>query len=116
MNKEIEKELNKCKIAKIPEYDDSTLEIVIPKHNSLDILENHYYSIKIEDYIINEPDNFTLSSNWNNNTKPPEIFLNVKIEKIMGKMIKVDSIGRDTSKVWNGWLPRKAVEILEEIK
>lgn len=115
MNKEIKLELNKCKIANIPEYDEDTLEITILKHNSLDIIENHYYTINIDDYIINEPDNFTLSSNWNNGTKPPENTVRAKIEKIMGKMIKVNCIGVNSGKVWSGWLPRKSVDIVEEI-
>lgn len=116
MNKDIEKELNKCKIAKIPEYSEDILEIVINKHSNLDVLENHYYQVKLEDYIVHEPDNFNLSSNWNNGQKPPEVLMVIKVEKIVGKMIKVEGIGKESAIVWSGWLPRKSVEILEELK
>ena len=115
MNRYIKEQLNKCKLANIPDFAEDDLEIIIPKYNNIDLLPNLYYNIKIEDYIINEPDNFTLSSNWNRGTKPPENLLSIRIEEIQGKMIKVDAIGKSTNKVWNGWLPRKAITILEKI-
>ena len=115
MNKELIDELNKCKLANIPDFDSEDLELIIPKYNNIDLLPNLYYNIKVEDYIINEPETFTLSSNWNRGTRPPEELLSIKVEEIQGKMIKVDAIGKSTNKVWNGWLPRKAITVLEKI-
>ena len=41
--------------------------------------------------------------------------MNCEIVQIMGKMIKVNAVGVDTSNTWSGWLPRKSMHILEEI-
>ena len=62
---------------------------------------------------------FTLHDNWNKGIPPKHNFLKVEVLQIMGKMIKVNSIGydyinqRDTSDLWEGWLPRKAIKIIE---
>ena len=42
-----------------------------------------------------------------------------EVEQIMGKMIKVNTVGYDyqnqldTNDLWSGWLPEKAIKILE---
>ena len=115
MNKDILKELKKCKSANIPEILETDTEVIIPKYSNIDFIAGLYYNIKIEDYIIDEPDNFTLSSNWNGGTKPPETLLSIKVLEIKGKMVKVDSIGKITGIVWVGWLPKKSITILDRL-
>lgn len=119
MNKIIKEQLHKCRIANIPSFDDNTTNLIITKLNAntqqLDWQEQHCYEITIENYIIYEPPNFTLSSNWNNGTKPDDTQLNVFVKKIMGKMINVDACGVNTKTSWSGWLPKGGCKLIKEI-
>lgn len=120
MNSIIYDQLKKCKIAKIPEFDDNTTEITISKNSvkniiSNDLILNHYYKIEVEDYIIKPYTGFTLHDNWNNGIIPKDKVMNCEIIQIMGKMVKVEAVGVDTNNQWSGWLPRKSFRVLEEI-
>ena len=119
MNKFILEELQKTKV-NLPAYNNQTTELFIPKNNGLrsavDIIVGHDYAVYIEDYIINEPSNFTLSANWNNGTKPPENKVYVRILQIMGKMVKVYCKGATAGIIWEGWIPRKGINIIDELK
>ena len=114
MNKFVKEQLSKCNTV-LPEWDDNTTKLVITgKKESVN--KDHFDSIHIhiENYIINEPSNFTLSSNWNGGTKPPENDMIVTIVQQMGKMYKVSGIGKSTNIHWEGWLPQKGFRIIDE--
>ena len=122
MRKSTYNSLKKLKKCVIPDLSVDKLHYVIHKSedlSNLELIEGSNYLVKIEKYIINEPDNFTLSANWNNGTKPTCEYLVIRVLQVAGKMIKVDSIGYDidnnltTSDKWVGWLPRKAIEVLD---
>lgn len=119
MDKIIKEQLNKCKVANIPFFDDSTTEILIQKGGKAiikdDLILNHYYRIEVEDYIVKPYEGFTLHDNWNNGIAPKDKIMNCEITQIMGKMIKVEAVGVDTNDRWSGWLPRKSIHIIEEI-
>ena len=119
MDKIIKEQLNKCKVANIPFFDDNTTEIFIQKGGRViikeDLVLNHRYKIEVEDYIIKPYEGFTLHDNWNNGIVPKDKVMNCKIIQIMGKMIKVEAVGVDTNNSWSGWLPRKSIHIIEEI-
>lgn len=122
MNKWIKKELEKCKIAKIPEFDDNTTHLVIPKNVKPDkniiagqLYLGQEYIIQVEDYIIHPYSGFTLHDNWNNGIVPTDKQMHIKVDQIMGKMIKIQSIGINDKSIWNGWLPIKSIHILEEL-
>lgn len=112
MNKFIKQQLNKCKTL-LPDWDDSTTELVISNNTKSISTQPGNLHIIIQNYIINEPDNFTLSSNWNNGTTPPEPEMVVDIINIIGKMHKVKGFGITTNKSWEGWLPQKGYKILK---
>ena len=40
--------------------------------------------------------------------------MKIKVDQIMGKMIKVKAVGINDNKPWVGWLPRKSINIIEE--
>lgn len=112
MNKFIKEQLKKCK-TKLPDWNDNTTELFISiKSKHSDINQSGNLHIKIENYIINEPSTFTLSSNWNGGTKPPENEMIVEIINKAGKMYKVKGFGINTNINWEGWLPEKGFEIL----
>lgn len=122
MNKLIKEQLLKCKVANIPKFDDSTTKLVIDKKvPEPEPQVNHYYIIEIEDYVINEPAGFTLSSNWNRGTKPTYKYYRVQITQAMGKMFKILGMGYDYEndcdfpQPWSGWIPRAGFHIKKEI-
>ena len=115
MNKFIKEQLNKCKIANIPEFDDDTTELLIQganKSNKVDFELGLEYNIEVEDYIIHPYPGFTLHDNWNKGIVPTDKQMHVLITKDMGKMICVQAIGLNDNKVWGGWLPKKSCKIL----
>lgn len=123
MNEIIKEQLKLLKVAEIPEFDDNTTEIAIPKQEAKEYNINvgKYYLIELENYIINPPETFTLHINWNNNIVPKDKYMKVEIVGIMGKMIKVNGVGYDfvnkidLNTMWEGWLPRKAITIIKEL-
>lgn len=128
MNELVFKELNNVKTTLLPEYDLTTTYIHISKQNKIDAANNNQriaigrsYIILIADYIINEPDNFTLSTNWNKGTKPPSLYMNIYVTNIIGKMIQINGYAYDiTNNVnlkdsWQGWVPEKAIKIIKVV-
>lgn len=124
MNPLIKKQLDKVSVAKLPHFDDNTTKLVIPMRSANDTIvleEGKCYIIQIEDYILNPPEGFTLHTNWNNNKIPKHKIMKIDVRKVMGKMIKVNSIGYDIinkvniNDVWEGWLPEKSITVIERI-
>ena len=116
MNKFIKEQLQQITIP-ITSWDDDTTHIIIKKqgsrsNSSEDFIIGNNYDIIVEDYIINPPPNFTLSSNWNFNTNPPEKELEVEVLQIVGKMLKFKCVGKTTGIEWVGWIPRKSITIV----
>ena len=114
MNKFTYKELEKINHLISTGWDDNTTHIIIRRDSDIiSSLSNtdDRFTIKVENYIINQPPNFSLSENWNRGTVPPEEVLEVKILQVMGKMTKVDAIGKCTRIPWEGWLPNKSFKI-----
>ena len=123
MNKFVAEELKKCRVAKLPPYDEFTKHMIIPQANSSEqfLQVNKCFLVQLEPYILNPPEGFTLHDNWNQGRKPPREFLKIEVSQVMGKMIKVNSIGfdyatqTDTNEIWEGWLPKKSINILQEL-
>lgn len=119
MNKFIEQQLKKCR-ANLPDWNCTTTKLVIPMNGSKvseqkDLVVGNRYKIKLANYIVNEPPNFTLSANWNKGTKPPEVEMIISITKIMGKMVQVSGMGVNLNFKWSGWLPKKGIIEYTEI-
>lgn len=123
MNPIVAQQLRLAKIADIPEWSDSTTELLVTKKSVVEILpqEGHYYLIELADYLINPPEGFTLHSNWNNNDIPTHKYMKCQCAKLMGKMVKILGVGFDyenrvdLEEYWDGWLPLKSIKILREI-
>lgn len=123
MNKFIENELKKCEVAEIEQVSATEFNVK-KKKNILDLIKvNFCYIIKLENYIINPNENFTLHVNWNNGVIPKSQYMKVIITQIMGKMIKIDGCGFDfDSKVdlkdsYLGlWLPLGGIKIMQELR
>ena len=122
MNSFIKEQLKKCKVAEVPNLEQAKEVLFIPKKEPEKEPElNHYYIIELEDYVINEPEGFTLSANWNKGTKPTCSYYKVQVVQLLGKMVKVSGISYDVinstdlSDVWTGWLPRASFHIKKEL-
>lgn len=115
MNKFTLRELEKVRDL-IPTYwDENTTHLVIPGEGVIPenpIKIGDKFTIRIENYIINQPPNFTLAENWNGGTVPPEEVLDIEVMQFIGKMMRVKAIGKCTRIPWEGWLPNKAFKIV----
>lgn len=119
MNKFVKQELEKLNDI-LPYWDENTTHLVISNRSGVAYYRDKEYSIKagnrftikIENYIINQPPNFLLAENWNGGTVPPEEILDVEVIQIMGKMTKVKAVGKCTRISWEGWLPNKSFKIV----
>lgn len=110
MNKFIKKELDKLGII----YDDTTLQLNIPANSLKRTANTKYTQISLPDYIIHEPQGFTLSYDWNHGTTPPEKRMKVKFLNKRGKMVEIDGFGYITNVPWHGWLPEKCITEVNE--
>ena len=117
MKELIRKQLEKVTVADLSHYN-GTEEFIIPKYNRDRFEENKCYLIEIDRCLtVNNP-NSILQVNWNNNTYPFYQFLKIDVSKVMGKMIKVNSIGydpqtmQDINVMWSGWLPNDLIRII----
>lgn len=125
MNKFVKEQLGKVRVAQLPEWDDDTLEMFIPKAADAAALENlqvgKYYLIKVEEYIVKPFDGFNLHENWNRGVIPKDRFMCAQIIQLMGKMVQINSMGYDydegafTNNKWEGWLPRKSFKVIKEM-
>ena len=128
MNPIIKKGLDKCNVV-LPEYDDNTTHMFIPKkeisHDNMNIMLelDRYYVIKLERYILFPPDNFNLDSNWNKGVRASSEYMLVTPTKFVGKMTRFDGCGYDNDNnvslsdtYTDFWLPAKGFKIVEVIQ
>lgn len=116
-------QLQKVKKADLPDYDISTMELVIPKSGTAPskFSVGKQYIIQVEPYIVKPFEGFTLHDNWNNGQSPKHFILKATILEIMGKMVKIDSVGYNLNAntviddKWTGWLPKSSFKVLEEV-
>ncbi len=117
MNKFIEEELHKCKVADIQSISDTEYLVTKVKSPDKTLMVNGCYLIELADYIIHPNENFTLADNWNKGVIPKSKYLKASVTKIMGKMIKVDAISdQDNNEAYlELWLPMGGIKVLKEI-
>lgn len=111
MNKFVKQQLERCRIS-LPSWNEDTTQLIIPKYLTQQINSSNEFTIEIKNYILNEPPNFTLSHDWNNDTVPPETHMYVVYVDTKGKMTKVQGRGVTTNIPWVGWLPNKSFEVI----
>ena len=125
MNPIIKKQLENCRVANIPDFDDSTKTITIPKGSALTVTPyqvGKFYLVELADYVINPPEGYTLASNWNKGTSPKYKYYKCEIVKTVGKMICILGCGfdavhqQDTNDLWEGWVPQAGIKLLQELK
>ena len=124
LNPLVKDQLKKLASKNLCEFDEGTYVLEIKKSSAINndpLKENECYLISVEDYILHPPEGFTLHTNWNNNIIPKHKVMKIDVCKVMGKMVKVNSIGYDLKNqvdindVWSGWLPQKSITIIERL-
>lgn len=123
MNNNIKEQLKKITVAQLPEYDDCTTDLHIPKKEEIkvSVCLNSCYMIMLENYILFPPSDFTLHTNWNKGVVPKSKYYKCQVTNIMGNMIKITGVGynfitqSDTSDNWEGWLPSKSFTVIKEL-
>ena len=125
MNPLIKKQLASCRVANIPEFDDNTTVINIPKGSVLNITPyqiGRCYLVELADFVLHPSDGDTIASNWNKGSIPHYKYYKCEIVKIVGKMICILGCGfdalhnKDTVDLWEGWVPQTGIKIIQELK
>lgn len=124
MNPLIKQQLEKCKVAVIPTFDDDTTILNIPKGTIVTVSPfevGRCYLVELADYILNPPPDFTLAINWNQGSIPKHKYYKCEINKLMGNMVKIQGCGylpdtqEDTFDMWAGWVPQKGIKLLQRL-
>ena len=121
MNKIIKEQLNNIQVANMSNYNEDIYSFIIPKYTADRFEEDKCYLIQLDNSLIIDNKDSLLQSNWNNNTYPKYKYLKIDVSKVMGKMIKVNSIAydyenkRDLNVLWSGWLPIDLIKIIEVV-
>ncbi len=119
INKLIQKELEKVKIAKIGPYDQFKHSFHIEKFKEKTFELNHEYLIKLDNSLLNATSNDLLVNNWNNGKYPLFPYMKAVPVKKIGKMLyfygvyyNIDT-KQETQEEWVGWLPIENIEQIE---
>ena len=124
MNPLIKKQLKSCKVAVVPQFDDNTTLIKIPKGSISNVSPfevGKCYLVELADYITNPPPDFTLAVNWNQGSIPSHKYYKCEINKLLGNMVRIQGCGyipetnTDTLDMWAGWVPQKGLTLLQKL-
>ncbi len=121
MNKIIEEQLKKVRVADLSDYNPLDNEYHIPKMNQIRFSVNSCYIVRLKDNLLRSETSQVLSSNWNKGSIPPCKCLKIDVCKVLGKLINVNGLGydeeskKDLDVIWSGWLPIQDIEVLERI-
>ena len=125
MNNLIKKQLSNCRVANVPPFTDADTQLFIPKGSTVNISSYQLHKCfiaELEDYIINPPQNFTLSDNWNHGSVPKHKYYQCEILQLMGGMVKIIGCGYDMqtetplSDIWEGWVPQSGIKLIKELR
>lgn len=127
MNPKIKRELEKVKIAKVPPFQEDTLQLIIPKDGTIinndtsttvideELIEGKFYYVELEDYVLHPFPGFTLKENWNRNIDIKDKHITMCVLAINGKMIRFEGNGAETKTQYvDMWVPRKAMKVLHK--
>ena len=122
MNRLIQKQLERLRVAKVDSFDELKNTFTFKRHSEREFKLNNVYIIKLSNQLINPQNNELLMSNWNSGKHPTHNYIKMQVQKKLGNMIFVCGAYYDIhtqdvmSEYWNGWLPEEQLEIIEEVK
>ena len=121
MNKTIQEQLDKVKIADLSQFNEETNTYFIPKFTYVKVENDRCYLICLDDVLLVENPNSILMTNWKNRTTPKCKYMKVEVVKNLGKMILVNGIGYDNNTKedlnysWYGWLPVQNIKVISKL-
>ena len=122
MNKLIQKQLEKLRVAKIDSYDDLKHTYTFKQHKEKEFKIGSVYIVKLSNSLMIPKNNEILISNWNKGNHPLHQYLKVQVDNKLGSMLFMCGAYYDIdtksimNEYWNGWLPEDELEIIEEAK
>lgn len=120
MNRIIEEQLKKTRLADLTNYNPATRVYSIPRYSKPVYDIGKCYLVKLPNHLVNDHTS-VLSCNWNNATSPKHPYLKIYVSKAMGNMIYVDSIAydfearKDIYDTWSGWLVTEELSQIAKI-
>ena len=114
MRELIKNQLKQVSYADLSHYDETTGVFNIPKYSKPKYDIGKMYIVQVANELVNNNTN-VIAANWNNGTSPKGNVLKIYVNKMVGKMIYVDSLifdmntKQDTSIMWSGWLPTESL-------
>lgn len=121
MSRVIEEQLKKVMVADLSDYNSCDLTYHIPKATGVKMEVNACYVIKLSDALLSRETSQVLSSNWNKGSVPPCACFKADVDRVMGKMIRINGLGydpdgdKDLDVMWSGWLPLGEIKVLRRI-
>lgn len=106
----IKKQLLSVKYADLSRFDNTTGVCIIPKYDKPTYTAGKCYIVQVPKHLVNNSSS-PEAVNWNHGTSPRGEILKIYVNKMLGKMIQVDSLlydienQKDTLIMWSGWLP-----------
>ena len=126
MNKFVVEQLQKCRVAKIPNFDDNTEEIIISKSQvdaeSAQICMNTEYLIQISDDYISSEKYIAITNSWNNGQPLTHRYLKISITNFLDNMAKFDAVAydyelqKDLNYVYLAyWVPIDCIKVIKKL-
>ena len=124
MNSIIKSQLRSCKVADVPQFEDTTTMIHIPKGSTQSVSPYQVgkcYIVELSDSVLNPSQDSILSTNWNNGTVPRYKYYKCEISAVLGKMVKIIGYGYDLQQnndmpdMWEGWIPQQSIRIIQSL-
>ena len=116
----IKKQLERCQVADLSNYNKEKHQFIIPKYNQVRVVSGASYLFKLDKSLLTPNPDDVFHINWNRGLIPVSEYLFAEVDKINGKVIYVDGIGFNpetettTSVAWSGWLPLDKVEVVKK--
>jgi hypothetical protein len=124
MNPIIKKQLQSCRVANIPVFEDSDPVISIPKGSIMNITPYQIgkcYIVELQDFVLNPSENSIITDNWNKGSIPRHKYYKCEIVNVMGKMVNIFGCGYDplhqvdSPDLWQGWVPQSGIKLLKQL-
>jgi len=124
MNKIIKEQLNNCRVAHIPEFNDDTTHLYIQRNNRMNdtLLLNNYYLIEILDEVLKDVGMLTLIREKSSYVLQSK-YLKCMATKFLDGWTRFDGVGydimnkQDLNDVYLGlWLPHNSYRIINKIE
>lgn len=93
------------------EFPESFSDIIFLKTNTTNLVDTSEKTFIFEDYIIKPFEGFDFHKKFNKNIPPPAKIMQGQIIRETEKMYYIKVHTQDTSKMWEGFVPKKSCKV-----